>query len=69
MMTSRTGHLAMSHTVTATEPTPSAFPTFCASPPVTTTMTAAATSKTIVTMVTPSRIGAVFQMGRPSGTS
>ena len=69
MMISSTGHLAMSQMVTAVEPRPSTFPTLCARPPVTTTMTAAATSKIIVTAVTPSRIGAVFQTGRPSGTS
>src|SRR5580700_5410555 len=60
MMISSIGHLAMSQTVTAVEPSPSTFPTFCARPPVTTTMTAAATSKIIVTTVTPSRIGAGF---------
>jgi hypothetical protein len=32
-------------------------------------MTAAAISKIIVTTVTPRRTGAVFQIGRPSGTS
>src|SRR5260370_21756021 len=50
-MISSTGHLAMSQTVTAVEPSPSTSPTFCAKPPVTTAMTAAATSKIIVTTV------------------
>jgi hypothetical protein len=35
---------------------------------VTTTITADSTSKTSMTMVTPSRTGAVFQIGRPSWT-
>ena len=68
-MTSSTGHFAMSQTVTAVDPMPSMFPTFWARAPVTTTMTAAATSKIMVAAVTPSRTGAVFQIGRPSGTS
>ena len=68
-MISSTGHLAKSQTVTAVEPAPSASPTLRARPPVTTTIRAAATSKIIMTIVTPSRIGAVFQIGRPSGTS
>ena len=69
MMISSTGHFAMSQAVTAVEPTPSTFPTCRARPPVTTTINAAATSKIIVATVTPRRIGAVFQTGRPSGTS
>jgi hypothetical protein len=64
-----TGHLAMSHAVTAAEPMPSTWPTCWARPPVTTTITAETTSNTMRTTVTPSRIGNVFQAGRPSGTS
>ena len=34
-----------------------------------TTITALASSSTPITAVTPTRIGSVFQIGRPSGTS
>jgi hypothetical protein len=44
-------------------------PTAWASSPVKTTMTAEATSMMPMTAVTPRRIGSVFQIGRPSGTS
>jgi hypothetical protein len=63
---SSTGHLAMSQTLTTAEPRPGALPAFCASPPVTTTIPADSTGKTSPTMVTRSRTGAVFQIGRPS---
>ena len=59
----------MLHTVTAAEPMPSILPTTSASWPVSTTMKTLSTRHTPVTRVTPSRIGRVFQIGRPSGTS
>ena len=64
-----TGHLAMSHVVTAAEPMPSTWPTCRASEPVTTTIAAEATSSTMSSTVTPRRSGSVFQAGLPSGTS
>ena len=66
---SSTGHLAMSQTVTAVLPTPSSQPRRSARPPVATTATAEAASRTMTTMVTPMRMGRVFHTGRPSGTS
>ena len=68
-MISSTGHFAMSQTVTAVEPMPSTWPTWLASPPVTTTMSADATSSTMISTVTPMRTGVIFQNGLPSGTS
>src|SRR5919112_4228597 len=67
--TTSTGHLAMLHTVTATPPIPIFSPTTCARSPVNTTITADNTIIKPTTAVTPSRIGSVFQIGRPSGTS
>ena len=64
-----TGHLAMSHVVTAAEPIPSTCPTCRASEPVTTTIVAETASSTMSNRVTPRRNGSVFHAGRPSGTS
>ncbi len=66
---SSTGHLAMPQIVTAVEPAPITSPTLRASGPVTTTAITDADSSTRVVMVTPIRIGIVFQIGRPSGMS
>ena len=55
--------------VTAASPSPMVSPTTLARSPVKTTMTAEMISITPMTAVTPSRIGRVFQIGRPSGTS
>ena len=68
-MSSSTGHLAMSHTVTAVLPTPITSPACLASVPVSTTATALTASSTTSTTVTPRRTGTVFQIGRPSGMS
>ena len=59
----------MFQTVTAVSPMPIAGPTWLATGPVTTTMTALATIMMTSSSVTPSRIDAVFQIGRPSSTS
>ena len=63
------GHLAMSNTVTALEPSPSTFADLVRQPPVRTTASALTVSSSTVTSVTPTRIGIVFQIGRPSSTS
>jgi hypothetical protein len=68
-ITSSTGHLAISQTLTAALPSPSSRPRRSARVPVATTATAEAASRTITTTVTPMRMGRVFQTGRPSGTS
>ena len=68
-MITSTGHLAMSHVVTAAEPMPSPFPARRARLPVTTTISTDATSSTSMASVIPSRMGYAFQAGRPSGTS
>ena len=68
-ISSSTGHLAMSQTVTAVLPIPNSRPRRSARPPVATTATADTASSTMTTTVTPSRMGRVFQTGRPSGTS
>ncbi len=67
-MISSTGHLAISHAVTAADPTPSALPSWSAIEPVATTMTRPATRQITVNSVISSRVGAVFQIGRPSST-
>ena len=66
---SSTGHLAMSHTLTAVDPTPRSLPACLASPPVKTTATELNASRITITTVTPSRTGTVFQIGRPSSMS
>ena len=68
-MISSTGHFAMFQTVTAVEPIPSTWPTCRASPPLTTTMSADATSITRISNVMPTRSGVFLQNGLPSGTS
>ena len=64
-----TGHLAMFQTVTASEPTPITWPTCFAKPPVRVTPTATAASISSIAIVVPTRVGRVFQIGRPSSTS
>src|SRR5690349_9828805 len=64
-----TGHFAMLQTVTTAAPQPYFSATASASPPVKTTIATEAISITPTTAVTPTRIGSVFQIGRPSGTS
>jgi hypothetical protein len=66
---SSTGHLAMFQTVTAVSLNPSNPPTCLASPPVRVTATALIASKTSSTSVSPTRVGRVFQIGRPSSMS
>jgi hypothetical protein len=66
---SSTGHLAMSQAVTAALLIPSSLPMRSARPPVATTANADTASRSMTSAVTPSRIGTVFQTGRPSGTS
>ena len=61
LTTSRsTGHLAMSHTVTAAPPSPTRFATCFASPPVSTTATAETARRVIITSVTASLVGTVL---------
>ena len=67
-MTSSTGHLAISHTVSAVEPMPSVLPMRSATEPVTHDDHQPGTRHTTVNTVTASRTGAVFQIGRPSGS-
>ena len=64
-----TGHLAMSHAWTALEPRPRTLPACLASPPVKVTPTATRASMSNSTSVVPTRVGSVFQIGRPSPTS
>jgi hypothetical protein len=59
----------MLHTLTKVLPRPMMSPAFSASGPVNTTARAVTVSRTSSTMVTPSRTGIFFQIGRPSGTS
>ena len=66
---SRTGHLAMSHTVNAVDPSPTRSPTSWARPPVSTTADALIASRTSSTRVRTTRTGSVFQTGRPSSMS
>ena len=70
MTTTRiTGHLAMFQTVIAVEPTPITLPACWASGPVKVTAIATAASISSSTNVVRKRVGAVFQIGRPSPTS
>ena len=64
-----TGHLAMSHTVTAASPMPTSLPTCWANPPVSVTAMVTAASMISSTSVVSTRVGTVFHMGRPSPTS
>jgi hypothetical protein len=59
----------MSQTVVALSPIPSSLPTSSASGPVTATPTATSASIRSRATVVPTRVGSVFQIGRPSGTS
>jgi hypothetical protein len=59
-ISSSTGHLARSQTLTAVLPIPSSWPRRSARPPVATTATAEAASRTMTTTVTPMRMGRVF---------
>jgi hypothetical protein len=59
----------MSHTVTAVPPIPSSLPTWSARPPVTVTPMATIASINSRAMVISTRVGTVFQIGRPSPTS
>ena len=67
--TSSTGHLRTPQTTRAVSPAPMRLPTCSATGPLTTTMTALTTMTTTAKRVTPTRIGTVFQRGRPSGMS
>ena len=67
--TTRTGHLAIDHTVSAVSPMPTAVPAWRARLLVNTTISALTTARTISTTVTPIRAGRIFHTGRPSGMS
>jgi hypothetical protein len=61
--------LTYAHTVIATELRPMNEPNRCAMPPVKTTTNRTAMSRRPTEAVSARRIGMVFQIGRPSGTS
>ncbi|CAM5653983.1 hypothetical protein SGRIM119S_03746 [Streptomyces griseorubiginosus] len=65
--TTRTGHLAIAHTVSAASPIPRALPAWRAMPPVKTTIRALATARIINTTVSATRRGRIFQTGRTLG--
>ena len=61
-----TGHLAMFQTVTAVSLSPITPPTCLARPPLSVTAMALIASSTSSTSVSTTRVGSVFQTGRPS---
>ena len=63
-----TGHLATFHTVSATDPRPSASPTAPTTGPVRTSPSATIEARVSSTAVTTIMIGRNFQKGRPSST-
>ena len=67
--TNITGHLAMSHTVTAASPTPIALPIASATGPETMSATTTSAASSTITSVTTSCSGLSFQNGRPSSRS
>ena len=69
MMTSSTGHFAISQTVTAVDPMPSMFPTLLGQGAGHHDDDGRGHEQDHRAAVTPSRTVAVFQIGRPSGTS
>src|SRR5947207_15409942 len=66
MATTSTGHFAMSHTVTATEPAPTSRPTIAASRQVHTIVHTLSARRAPVTMGSPRRADSVSHGGRPS---